>query len=251
MPQTRAYLVGFDAVALSDGRSDVTARLEQRILFWYRTAIPAVMVRIGNSASLTDDDGLAHACVEARAPFTEHRVWLEDRHWYAHEATATIYVFDRTRPVVVTDIDRTLADANSFQFLISPLTEVRPFPAAVETLQELSKRYSIVYLTARDEGLLVKTRRWLTHFEFPRGPVFCRRFAIGNLSAEKYKRELLRRLRRKLPAIAAGIGDREEDARAYAANGIRPILFRVKGRPTSVDGASVVCAWKDIPQIIG
>lgn len=251
MPPTRAYLVGFDAVALSEGRCDVTARLEQRIAFWFRKAVPAATVRIGDSASLTDEHGLAHACVEARAPFTEHRVRVDDHGWYADEATATTFVFHRARPVVVTDIDKTLADANSFQFLIYPMTAVRPYPGAVESLQELSKRYSIVYLTARDEQLLAKTRRWLAHFEFPRGPVFCRRFAIGNLSAEKYKRELLQRLRLKLPPIAAGIGDREEDARAYAANAIRPILFRQKGRPTGVDGASVIRAWKDILQMIG
>lgn len=235
---------------MSDGRSDVAARLERRSLFWFRKGLAGVCLRIGGVAARTDQDGLAHACVPARPPFTEHRVRVEDDAWRADEAIATVYVLDRARPVVVTDIDRTLANANSFQFLISPLTAVRPFPAAVEAMQELSKRYAIVYLTARDEGLLIKTRRWLAHFGFPRGPVFCRRFAIGNLSAEKFKRELLRSLRPKLPVIAAGIGDREEDARAYAANGIRPVLFRVKGRRSGVEGTVVVRSWKEIPSII-
>jgi phosphoglycolate phosphatase-like HAD superfamily hydrolase len=99
-------------------------------------------------------------------------------------------------------------------------------------------------VTGRKRYLKEKTKRWLRMKGFPPAPVF---FAPGFrsfLSHERFKFELIRRLKASWPNITIGIGDRNSDARAYLANGLRAIIIRGKG--PCPPGATGVRDWRAI-----
>jgi hypothetical protein len=105
-------------------------------------------------------------------------------------------------------------------------------------------RYRIIYLTARRDLLLDKTRAWLDANLFPPGPVIGRRFSWTPPSAEDFKRAALARLRERFPELSVGIGDAASDAAAYLAAGMTAVLYRPRGRIPQ--GAHRCRSWREI-----
>ncbi len=129
--------------------------------------------------------------------------------------------------VVVTDVDGTLTESEAAEFPAMlrgrfPVTH----PGAPEVFQALSRRgYDIMYLTARPEWLLGRTREWLSERGFPPGIVHTTLTATGLVGdrAESFKTEELRSLQRTLgTSPTAGFGNMPSDVRAYQAVGIDP-----------------------------
>ena len=93
-------------------------------------------------------------------------------------------------------------------------------------LERLARTHRIVYLTARDDKLLNKTRDWLELEGFPEGPVFARNLGPDSFSAKKFKTAWLATLTGTFSNVAYGFGDRDEDAAAYDTAGIPSYIVR-------------------------
>ena len=160
---------------------------------------------------------------------------------------AIVRVIDRTTPVIVVDIDHTIADVSPQGFILRKVQNVRPVLGSREALDILAPSMQILYLTARDHIFTRKTKLWLRAAEFPEAPVYLRKGTrFWSHNPREHKMERLKELRPRFPNILWGVGDKPGDVAAYQAHGIRPILL-APSRPLEV-GADVPCYadWKDI-----
>ncbi|HKB14796.1 MAG TPA: phosphatase domain-containing protein [Planctomycetota bacterium] len=163
-------------------------------------------------------------------------------------ATGIVRVVDADEPIVVTDIDGTLADSSVYGPLFNSPREIRPLPGAVEGLRELARDCVIVYVSQRDEDLEPHTREWLRQREFPSGPVLFSRSLHDPFETASYKRETLRMVKRRFPRILVGIGDSEEDAEAYVAASIP--AFLVGKFATPPPGSQVFADWESLVEAV-
>lgn len=138
---------------------------------------------------------------------------------------AGLWITRPERPILITDLDRTLSDATAWGFWLRPIDRVQPFPGARETLLAAAREHLIVYLTARTDLLLAKTRRWFRHHDFPTGPVLCRFDFRRDADEETFKTRVVREIRKRWPRIRLAVGDKASDIRAYRAAGVPAIRF--------------------------
>lgn len=147
----------------------------------------------------------------------------------AADAQLLLCVRKKEQEFFVTDIDQTISDAGNIAAWLKSAKEIRPMAGSVEALMEMSKKYTIVYVTARAKNLRAKTKVWLGDNGFPAGPVFFSENMEDSIKAEKYKTGLLAKLKGQWPNMGAGAGDQESDARAYQANGMTAHIYRKPG----------------------
>jgi hypothetical protein len=164
---------------------------------------------------------------------------------------AVVRVVSRETPIIIIDIDETIADVTPWGFIVRRVRNVLPLSGAREILREISRTMQIVYLTARDHIFTRKTKLWLRLAGMPEAPVYLRKGTrYWRTRSREHKFQRLGELRTKFPNIPWGVGDKPGDAAAYAARGIRPILI-APGRPSEVS-ADVPCfpTWKNIMEYI-
>lgn len=160
---------------------------------------------------------------------------------------ALVRVLPRETPIIVVDIDHTIADVSPQGFIFRKVQNVRPLLGSREALDEISRTMQIVYLTARDHIFTRKTKLWLRAAEFPEAPVYLRRQTrFWTHNPREHKIERLKELRPKFPNIRWGVGDKPGDVAAYDAHGITPILIAPE-RPPEVP-ADTICLpdWASI-----
>ncbi len=93
-----------------------------------------------------------------------------------------------------------------------------PVPGSVVCLQELARRYAIVYIGARPATALPQTQEWLEAMGFPAGPIYLAR-------TQEERLEIVRRLRGEID-FAAGIGDRWDDNELHLELGCLSIILQ-------------------------
>lgn len=195
------------------------------------------------------EDGLA--TVEVTAPAGVPEVWPFEAHYPGgprHKparGSGRVFRWPADSPILVTDVDHTVSDLSQVRVPFTSNRRSPPLPGAVEALNHLAASYRVVYLTARDECLYDKTREWLAEKGFPAGPLFCRDAHLFR-SSEEFKRGFLADLAKRFPNLAAGVGDRTGDARAYLANGMIALLIDPKGKVERPPGAVVVSSWHEV-----
>jgi hypothetical protein len=129
-------------------------------------------------------------------------------------------VRDATERIVVTDIDQTIAAAEWYEFLWKNSPRVEPVRGAVQALTDVSKDATVVYLTARDDYFGTKTRGWIAHWAFPKGPVICSDGLTMVGDPTDFKAAAIAALKAKFPNIVAGFGNKPTDHEAYTRNGL-------------------------------
>ncbi len=146
----------------------------------------------------------------------------------AGDHTATdlfIEVVPNGVPLFVSDVDGTLTTSELAE-LGGAITDKTPDAndGAAEALRALvAKGYRPVYLTARPQLSVQRTREFVQQREFPEGRIETSLAALIGLSGDKaveYKAEALARLVRKGFEIAISFGNTATDAQAYEAAGI-------------------------------
>ena len=165
----------------------------------------------------------------------------------APPATLRVFVRDPKRRTLVVDVDGTICDASGLAVLTKPSSDLRERDGSAAALRALASTFDVVYLTGRDDALLARTREWLDLREFPHGPILVRNLGLFTLSARRYKARVLDDLRREF-TLSAGVGDREEDAKAYLAAGMIAIL--VGDEDDVPKGASKVASWSDVARLL-
>lgn len=137
------------------------------------------------------------------------------------EASLAVHVVPRGTKLVVSDVDGTLTTAEAIEvaaFLRGVTSPVRV--DAARALGLLAERgYVPVYLTARPEWLVDRTRTFLSEHGFPKGIVRTKDDKSGSIgpSAAEFKKRELELLRAGGLEIAFGFGNRSTDVDAYAA----------------------------------
>lgn len=141
-------------------------------------------------------------------------------------------------PIFVSDVDGTLTSSESIEFLkLLEGTLPETHAGAPEALSALAaKGYRPIYITARPEWLVQRTRDFLEARGFPLGVVHTSTSILGaglGSAAAKYKTDELTMLARKGLVPTFGLGNKSSDSDAYAAAGIEPenhrIFFQIKG----------------------
>lgn len=197
-------------------------------------------------STVTDEDGWAEVPVRFERPGL-YRLAVEA--WGVEKGegkrgTEEFLVASRgtERVGVVLDIDDTLTASD--WVLSSGEARVRD-PETVAVVQALSRRYDLLYVTGRLRWSSSVTRQWLRSGGFPLGPLFVRDLKrAGALRSGTYKEQLLRRLRRRFPNIVVGVGDEDSDVKAYASNGILPILLEEQEEAWNVK------RWQQIRELL-
>ena len=136
------------------------------------------------------------------------------------------------RPIFVSDVDGTLTSSENIEFLKLLEGELpETHPGAPEALRALAaKGYRPIYLTARPEWLVQRTRDFLEARGFPPGLVHTSTSALGagfGASAAKFKTDELAMLSQKGLVPAFGFGNMPSDSDAYGAANVQPPDHRV------------------------
>ena len=150
----------------------------------------------------------------------------EGLHTFTVECEGTadeLLVAVTTKPVIIVDIDKTIARCSQFTFLFKETRHVKVMKGSPEMLALLAHRFQIAFLTARDRILRERTREWLAMNGFPKAPLLVRRRRYWQQKAREHKIERLAEL--APVALAAGVGDTTSDIEAYQSRGMKAIRF--------------------------
>lgn len=141
------------------------------------------------------------------------------------QADALVDVLPPGAQVVVSDVDGTLTESEFASYRdVMGSTPPAANPGAATALSTLSGRgYHLVYLTARPDWFIPRTRTWLENEGFPLGVL---RTSLGGQfgsGAAAFKLHELAAMRDKLLVVPAfAFGNMPSDVRAYAAAGVAP-----------------------------
>ena len=241
-------LTAEDLLALPGSRIRLVARLERFIIRYVDPPVRGATVeffegetRLGSA--VTDPRGFATFEADA-GPIGRRRFRVKTPRT---EEALVVDVLPADASVLVVDLDHTLADISTLRFAFTANRNTKPLPEAVDVLRRLAKRFSILYLTARDHSFLGKTRDWLRLQGLPDGPVVCRRRRFWSQRSFSHKLERLAELKRT-HRLAAGVGDLPTDAKAYHSSGMAAYLMDPGAQLPEIDGATRVRGWKEFEE---
>jgi hypothetical protein len=220
-------LCGYDVLALPNEKVEVRVRLLAGSFLSDQKNRSIRFLRDGKvvKEARTDDEGYASLAFQpASRGNSVFQAEAPPANPLGTPSRADILVACREAadPMCVVDLDKTLVDSGFKQVLIG---DPPPMPGSPEVMARLARQFTIVYLTHRPEQLEPKSRAWLRAKTFPEGPLLCsttRQFVHGS---EKYKSNVLTELTGRFHAMRFGVGDKESDAEAYHASGLRTVLL--------------------------
>ena len=198
----------------------------------------------------TNDEGYARVKHDFDAPGAHRLVVAYDRDGvWAAEAAATVFVWRKHEPILVVDVDHTVADTRVRDLLTRSGTETsQPMPDAPEVLRELAQSFHVVYLTTRPRELIPKTREWLQRHGFPAGPLLAWDVDRHSWSPRDYKRERLDDLQDAFAAVNIGIGDRSHDRKAYSKQKLFTIMLD-RDSPKRVNDVVYLPDWSAVREL--
>lgn len=248
-----ARLLAFDALVPPGRAVALTVKLERDNLAHRDLERVAVVFAKGDAVigrATTGEEGIATLewTPPAAKPDTyEITVSLApDAAYEAPAVSLRVFVRDPKRPVLVVDLDGTVCAAGALDVATKEPKDLPAVPGAAEALVALAKRYDVLYLTARDDGLFARSREWLDLKGFPAAPLLVRDLKLTTLSAERFKRQRLLELKRDFDLVA-GVGDREDDGEAYVAAGMKALLV---GEGRTPEGAQRYPDWGKIREAL-
>ncbi|MBY0371340.1 hypothetical protein K2X33_11680, partial [bacterium] len=173
-----------------------------------------------------------------------------DSRYTAPVAELVLVVCERDQPLLITDVDHTLADASGTDVLFKKPQDIPVVAGAPDVLARLSQRYQVVYLTARDDSMMNRTKEWLAVARLPKAPALFWDITLSGqppLSHTKYKTQAVGRLAKEFSNLALGVGDLVGDAEAYLANGIPAYIVLDRQDPASYPtGTHFIRDWWDL-----
>jgi len=246
-------ILAFDALAELNKPVGLHCKVERKNLLRgdLRNANVTISVNGEQIAKVvTDEQGVARASYMPKelGVYTIVFECEEGTDYSEAKASSTLFCRDKTKPAIVIDIDHTIADIAMERFLVTRTKDIKPLPGAQEVLDELSKTYDLIFLTARDKHLLHRTKAWLDHNRFPSAPVIFRDMSREAFSESKFKTEKIAQIKATWTNITCGIGDKLSDAQAYLANGLKTIIISPKEELPKQ--AHSVQQWQQIKELL-
>ncbi len=169
----------------------------------------------------------------------------ESRRVTAQETTAGIFVWDRTRPIVIVATSALVsAPRRPVLGLPLPRSDAKlqaPDGGAVQALAMLAKRVHLLYVTAGDRLELSEVRQWMDRNRLPPGPVFPLKPVPMSLS-----RELERWRREGWTNIKGGLAGTGDEARALVERKLKAVVPpNASPQERWPDEAVAVKDWED------
>lgn len=159
-----------------------------------------------------------------------------------------VSVRSRETPITVLDIDHTLSHTSNKNVLKGKIDD-KPLEHSLNVVKRfLEEGRTMIYVSARLNKFNDVTRRWLDHHGYPRRPTYfldIKRYPTYNEA--KYKTVTLSRIRQSFPNMVLGVGDKDSDAEAYRAVGMRALIL---GDAGDVEGAEEVENWHQIEDLL-
>lgn len=236
----RVLLAGEDVLAQPGETVEVKARLQQRNLpifkdiekvpihFRLIASPPGAEVTL-EEQKITDDEGAASVFlpVPREGTYKIEVLYSGSRQFESKDDVITILAVGPKKPVAVFDLDYTLTKHN---WINQPKT-IEPYDQdTVRVVNEISKKYAVVYLSGRPQPVHRASRRWLEMNGFPDGPIllwYPSKFRW--LETNRYKKDILQSLHDKGFNLVLGVGDRKADAKIYNQVGMRAIVLNRNG----------------------
>lgn len=247
-------LTARDGLSVPNQRVELSAKLEARLgPLRPDQKRERIEFQLGEElvSALTDSDGVARASVTPLSSGVlsfQVRLQRDPR----VQGSGKLWAIPADRPVIVSDIDGTLSDMAGWKV---PLLGDRAdaFPDAAELLRDLARTHAIVYLSARDESFRASSRAFLSRHAFPPGPILLNSWGIDRPDQREqllpgrhgeFKARVLASLQERGLSLAFGLGDKETDAEAYEAVGLRSLI---RGSDASIGKRSIV--FPDYPTL--
>lgn len=173
--------------------------------------------------AVTDRDGRAavRTTLAGRADSYEVQARVGN---HSLRASAPIYHWTRDKTVIAVDIDETISATKYSDLFVAEIDGSKPIHGSANALWALSKKYQILYFSARPVFLQDKTRRWLKDNYFPPAPSAFAMSFEACLRQAHYKRLMLEDLRSRWPNLLVGIGDKKVDDEAYGPYGMLTLI---------------------------
>jgi hypothetical protein len=249
-----AILQGIDGVFTDQETIVVKAKLESSRVIPYRMDIPGEIVQFHLNGkklgdALTDGDGVA----ELEIPAKEVGQYLVvaslpgESEYQSNEAEVVTLVLSRNTPIAISDIDHTISDASPWEVLVKPNSKLKPLQKAASSIKYFSNKFQILYLTARDDAFINKTKEWLAMYDFVKAPILFWDFANGDVPSDHgdFKSWIIEKMKEKFDNILIGFGDKPHDIRAYRDHGLRSYYIGKQGEVIHPDGIKVP-SWDKI-----
>ncbi len=127
-------------------------------------------------------------------------------------------------PYIICDIDFTLSYTNVFLYITRNILSIKSLPDASSVLTELSKKYTLIYLTGRIINHTKMTKLWLKKNNFPDGPIISRH-TESTFDLMRYKSKSIASVS-VISKKGIGIGDLNSDIKAYLTNDLVAIKIK-------------------------
>ncbi|MBI5360094.1 MAG: hypothetical protein HZA48_05870 [Planctomycetes bacterium] len=252
---------GYDALCYPDEKTTLTAKLETDDTFGIREDIRSetMIFMLKNrqiGTAITDDEGNARISFDAPASTGDYIVTAnlatDSKFKKTRGGEILLAVRNQQQQFIISDIDHTLCDASIMEFLLYKNANVKPLKNSVEAMNLLAEKYTVIYLTHRDDRFLLRTKEWLKMKGFPAGVSYYSDLPHSSLNAEEFKTPVVRELKARWPNIVYGFGDKKTDMDAYSQNGIE--CFIISAPDTSAEvpvSAHYVKDWMEIERQLG
>jgi hypothetical protein len=250
-----AVIQGHDKLALPGQEVELVVKLEKAKVFPFRSDIKKQMIHFYFQGKLlgeakTKKDGLA----KLKVVFDKKGIKIIKSNlspkskYKANQTDNRILVLGADEPILITDIDHTIADISVREYLRTPDEDIPELFGASKTLNILIEDFHIVYLTARDDYFIKRSKFWLDFMNFPKGPAFFWDFGFWNgvpFDHGEFKELQIRKLRKMHHKILIGVGDKPHDVTAYRRNGLRAYYIGLPGEVLA-KGTITVRSWDEI-----
>jgi hypothetical protein len=196
----------------------------------------------------TNHEGYAKAEYEFHRPGAHRLVVAYDADGERKaETAATVFVWQRHDPILIVDVDGTLARTRKRYLLSFSSPDRSPaMEAAPDVLLALAERFQIVYLSARPREMIPKTHHWLQRNGFPIGPVWTWDVDRDPWSREDYKEDRIDDLQDDFDCVTIGIGDQESDHEAYRKRKLFTILLDSDEPPQHIRRGVMLPDWSAV-----
>lgn len=244
-----AFLSGYDGAQAVNQDVTLKAKLEGDGIIPYRRDIPDEEVHfyldgkmVGKA--ITDEEGMAvfhygklsmgsHRFEASLHPKSDYR---------SNKAELFHVVIHPEKKVIISDIDHTISNASAWEVLVKPNSKIKPLKNAAKSIHYFQKSgFQVVYLTARDDTFLLKTKEWLNMHHFPKAPSYYWDFNGDGIPNDHgdYKSQVIAGLKKGLNKILIGVGDKPHDIRAYRDHGLRSYYIGKSSEEIDPDGIKI------------
>lgn len=173
-----AVIQGYDAIIYPGTVVDLEVKVERARFFPTRVDLRKQKIHFTHKgmhlgATRSGKNGIARLKTVFYEPGLKIvKARLDSSKYQANLTDNRILVVERDAPILISDIDHTLADISGRDFLRTPDQEIPQLVRASEVVNRLKNKLNIAYMTARDDAFIKRTKNWLDINEFPKGPPF-------------------------------------------------------------------------------